>query len=121
MYTITIHDTVYRNQSALAAADILLSHDGQGFALVYDYKIRRDKDGGHCLLVSQFSRNSTCGEGGLTRSVIWSHKDDLALASRDIALKVIQSGFWETDYITVWTDLEYDGMLAEDAAENEEV
>ena len=113
MYTITINSTVHRHQSAIDAADLLLSHDG------YEHEIRRDEDGGHWLFTSDFSRNSTCGGRGLTRSVIYSVEDDLALASRDIALKVLQSGHWESDSITVWLDADYDAMLAENAAENE--
>ena len=115
MYTVTINSTVYRHESPESAADLLLSHDG------YEHEIRHDEDGGHWLFTSDFSRNSTCGGKSLTRSVIYSVEDDLDRASLDIALKVLRSGHWESDSITVWLDAEYDAMLAEDAAENEEV
>lgn len=113
-YTVTIHNTVYRHESPESAADLLLSHDG------FEHEIRRDEDGGHWLWISDFSRNSPCGGRPLTRSVIYSVEDDLALASIDIASQVLRSGHWESDYITVYSDADYDAMLAEDAAENEE-
>jgi len=115
MYTIMIHGTVHRHQSAIDAADLLLSYDG------YEHEIRAEPDGGHWLWTSVFSRNSTCGGLPLTRSVIYSVEDDLDRACLDIALKVLRSGHWESDSIMAWTDAGYDAMLAEDAAENEEV
>jgi len=115
MYTVTTHDDIYRHESPESAADLLLSHDG------YEHEIRRYDDGGYCLWVSKFSRNSSCGGSPLTRSVIWSAENDLELASLDIAVKVLQSGYWESDSVMAWTDADYEAMLAENAAENEEV
>ena len=115
MYTVTINSTVHRHQSAIDAADLLLSHDG------YEHEIRRDEEGGHTLWLSQFSRNSPYGGKGLNRSVIYSIEDDLALASLEIALKALRCGFWESDSVIVLSDEEYDAMLAENAAENEGV
>ena len=111
MYTIVINSTVYRHESPESAADLLLSHDG------FEHEIRAAADGGHWLWTSDFSRNSPCGGRPLTRSVIYSVEDDLDRASLDIAVKVLKSGHWESDSITVWLDAEYDAMLAEDAAD----
>lgn len=89
--------------TAIEAARELLGYDG------HEFEIRRAKGGGHELWVSKFSRNSACFNG-LTRSVIFSISDDPDGAEEDISQRVIKSGFWESDNISVMTDEAFSAM-----------
>lgn len=107
MTTFTIYSGSTGNSTsgltAIEAARELLGYDG------HEFEIRRADGGGHELWVSMFSRNSACFSG-LTRSVIFSIKDDPDGAEEDISQRVIKSGFWENGNISVMTDEAFSAM-----------
>lgn len=109
-YTISNKSGIVVSTGATAAevARELLGYDG------HEWEIRRADGGGFELWISNFSRNSTCFNG-LTRSVIFSIKDDKDEAEADIFARVVGSGFWTgLDYMS---DADYAQMLAEGEAD----
>lgn len=99
---------VATDATAAQVARGLLGHDG------HEWEIRRADGGGFDLWISNFSRNSSCFNG-LTRSVIFSLKNNETEAEADIFQRVVDSGFWSgLDYMS---DADYAQMLAEGEAD----
>lgn len=112
MYIVTqpSNGHVTRPMTLAEAADHVMSYDG------HEYDIRPSADGvGYELWLSCHSRNSTCWKG-LTKSVIFSLRDDLAQATEEIFVQVLRHAtWWHGQY--AYTEKEYTRMIAEFAAD----
>jgi hypothetical protein len=86
------------------AAFTMLTYDG------HEWEIREEGDAFH-LYTSWFSRNSPCGGGELTRSVISSYATDRAVAETEIFERVISEDWWHLECLT---DAEYLAMRVEE-------
>jgi hypothetical protein len=112
MFEITY--TVYNPNSDTEAESGLCLADAANKMMTYDgreWEIREEGDAFN-LYTSQFSRNSPCGGGELTRSVIYSYAANRDAAEIEIFERVISEDWWHLECVT---DAEYLAMHVEES------
>lgn len=113
-YTVTNHDGANEKRGLTfdEAAHEIMIHDGHKF------EIRPEDGGGYRLWTSEFSEHDPLG-ARLSESVIYSRETDEGAATVEIYAEVLAKAHWFKGQC-VYTDAEYDAILAELEADEDD-